>query len=289
MPTVLNLCRRGKQTLLCSLLFLPFLGLYPYPAGDPCQGCKTGADTIGRKKDRHYKREVREWKRHESDIIGRYLQLVQLQKQLAAEGKREDQQAVLNERIRRLKTIVATLDLLRYDDSPYYYIIRKVPSTQGVGETVYDPCSQEVAFGIQDSDDGTYSLVHEVTHGLQFTRGEMVFDRCSGLSVGDDIGDELEAYRNQFAYDTASVSGIHTFAEIDSTWLRSLRDRDGVYLYSPYITGKYNVIGLRTVTVDSDTVALREAYPAIKAWGYYPFPLKDASHFIFRDGRKTSR
>jgi len=207
---------------------------------------------------------------------------VQLLRQLQASGKQHDQQTVLQERIRRLKIVLSTLNSLRYD-SPYYYTIRKVPSMQGTGETVYDPYSREIAFGIQDGSDNTYSFVHEITHGLQFMEGEMVFDRSSGSGVGDDIGDELEAYKNQFAYDTGSISGVHSFAEIDSTWLRSLKDRDSVFLYSPEINGRYNVIGMKTVTVDSDTSVLREAYPKVSAWGCYPYPLKDKNHFIFRE------
>jgi len=297
MPTILNLCRRGKQTFLCSLFFLPFIGYSPHhPAESPgegsgCPAClgrsgsfgPSGTDTIGRKKDKHYRREVKEWNRHESDVIDRYLQLVQQK----AEGRKEDQPEVLNERIRRLKIIVTTMNILKDDESPYYYIIRKVPSTQGVGETVYDPYIREIVFCIQDSSYNTYSFVHEVTHGLQFTQGEMVFDKSSGYSVGDDIDDELEAYKNQFAFDTESIYGIHSFGEIDSAWLRSLKDRQGVFLYSPVISNKYNVIGLRSVTVESDTNALKEAYPAIQAWGRDPFPLQDKGHFIFRK-RKTS-
>jgi hypothetical protein len=114
-------------------------------------------------------------------------------------------------------------------------------------------------------------------------QGEMVFDRFSGSGVGDDIDDELEAYRNQFAYDTGSISGIHSFAEIDSAWLRGLKDRDGVFLYSPEANRRYNVIGLKTVTVDSDTAALKEAYPKIPVWENYLYPLKDKYHFIFRE------
>jgi hypothetical protein len=225
---------------------------------------------------------VKYWNYQESAVIDRYLSLVQLLRQLQASGKRDDQQTVLQERIRRLKIVLATLNILRYD-SPYYYNIRKVPSSQGAGETVYDPCSREIEFGIQDSSSNTYSFVHEITHGLQFMQGEVVFDRSARASVGDDIGDELEAYKNQFAYDTGSISGIRSFAEIDSTWLRSLKDRSGIFLYSPEISGKYNVIGLKTVTVDSDTTALKEAYPKIQAWGSYLYPLKDGYHFFFRE------
>jgi len=272
------------------MLFLPFLGSFSGFSGFTGQvagygnGRATAADTIGRITDRHHRRDVRYWNHQESSVIDRYLSLVQLLRQLKASGKQDDQQTVLQERIRRLKMVVATLNNLRYD-SPYYYNIRKVPSSQGTGETVYDPCSREIAFGIQDSSYNTYSFVHEITHGLQFMQGEMVFDRSSGSSVGDDIGDELEAYKNQFAYDTGSISGIHSFAEIDSTWLRSLKDRGNVFLYSPEISGKYNVIGLKTVTVDSDTTALKEAYPKIQVWGNYLYPLKDKYHFFFRERR----
>ena len=268
--------------MFSSLVILPFLLYFPcYPAGH-CFLRYPGADTIGRMTDRHYKREVKEWKRHESEVIDRYLQLVQLQEELSKEGQTED--GVLNERIRRLKVFVPGLDRLESDDSTYY-IIRKVSSELGTGGTIYNPRTGEVEFGIQDGGNSTYSFVHEVTHGMQFMRGEMVFDRDSGASVGDDIGDELEAYKNQFAYDTGSVSGIHSFEAMDSVWLRGLKDREGVFIYGTEINGRYNVIGLKTVTVDSDIRTLREAYPAIKEWGTDLFPLKDKAHFIFRGGR----
>jgi hypothetical protein len=223
-----------------------------------------------------------DWNRHETAVKKRFRKLVRRQERLAARGRRKDRQEVLGERIRRLKIIISTLDFLK-QDSPYCYVIRRIPSDQGAGATVYEPRDRAIAFGIQDSGNNTYSFVHEVTHGLQFARGEIVFDMISGYSVGDDIGDELEAYKNQFAYDDGSVSGIRSFGQMDSAWLRSLKNRDGVFLYSPDSTGKYNVIGLETVTVDSDTNTLRKAYPAIKAWKYFLYPLRDSTRFIFRE------
>jgi hypothetical protein len=271
MPPVLNLCRNGKQTILCSLLIL---GL------TPLQASPTPSDTIGRKKDKNYKKEIRQWNHHENEVQTRYLDLTKQKDRLAAEGKSD---TLLNQRVTRLKKIVSTLDFLRHDDSPYYYIVTTVPATQSAGATVYDPKTRYIVFGIQDAANNTYSFVHEVTHGLQFAQGQLVFNKSSGLSVGDDIGDELEAYRNQFAYDTTSVSGIHAFAEMDSAWLRSLKDRDSVPIYSPKIAGRYNTIGLTTVTVDSDTAALKAAYPEITSWGDFLLPLKDAIHYIFRE------
>jgi hypothetical protein len=299
MLTFLNLCHRGRQTFLCSLVFLPFFGssffngglllrvVSRYTAG-PAAALETtgaGVDTIGRTTDRHHRRDAKYWKHEASCVSDRYLSLVLLLRRLQASGKQDAQQIVLQERIRRLNMVLSIIDSLK-SDSPYYYNIRRVPAVEGAGATVYDPCSREITFGIQDSSDNTYSFVHEITHGLQFMQGEMVFDRGTGAGVGDDIGDELEAYKNQFAYDIGSIPGIHSFAEIDSSWLRSLRDREGAFLYSPDINGRYNVIGLKTVTIDSDTSALKEAYPNIPAWGCYPYPLKDKYHFFFRKRKR---
>src|SRR6202000_3476486 len=109
--------------------------------------------------------------------------------------------------------------------------------------------------------------------------GGIVFNKKSGSGMGDDIDDELEAYKNQFSYEIATLGNFefstqNPFDVMDSVWLLRLKDADSVLMYSSKPSGKYSVIGLRHVTADSDTNTLKEAYPSIRRWNK-PYPLKD--------------
>ena len=291
MPTILNICLKGKIPLFCALFILPF---YPLSTVNSPTNL-SDIDTIGKRTDRHHRRDLNKWRTHKGNVISEYSDLLRIEADFEAESRNNPKDSlllgqrmiVMKERIRRLLAVIYTLDRLESDTQAY--VVRISSAKESAGGTSYNPRSHEVEFWINDS---TYNFVHETTHGGQYIKGEIVFNKKSGNSMGDDIDDELEAYKNQFSYEIATLANFEfstksPFEVIDSVWLLRLKDADSVLMYSSQPSKKYNVIGLRHVTVESDTNTLKEAYPSVRSWNK-PYPLKDTCYYLFREGYTDS-
>jgi hypothetical protein len=291
MPAILNICLKGKIPLFCALFILP---LYP-PSIVNGPTKLSDIDTIGKRTDRHHQRDLKKWSSHKGNVISEYSDLLKLEADFETESHNSPKDSlrlrqtitVLKERIRRLLAVIYTLNRLESDSQAY--VIRISSAKQSTGGMIYNSRSHEVEFWINDS---TYSFVHETTHGRQYIKGEIVFNKKSGNSMGDDIDDELEAYKNQFSYEITSLANFEfstksPFEVIDSVWLLRLKDTDSVLIYTSKPSKKYNVIGLRHVTVESDTNTLKEAYPSVRSWNK-PCPLKDTCYYLFREGYTDS-
>lgn len=290
MPTILT-CLKGNITLFYALFSLPFHT--PSPVNSPVNLPVT--DTIGKRTDRHHQRDLNKWKSHKGDVLSEYSDLLRLEADFEAESHHSPADSlrlgqaviVMKERIRRLRAVIYSLDTLESDSQ--VYVLKIASASHSTGGTIYNPSSHEVEFWINDS---TYSFVHETTHGRQYTKGEIVFNKKSGNSMGDDIDDELEAYKNQFSYEITSLadfefSAKNPFELIDSVWLLRLKDADSVFIYSSQPSKKYNVIGLRPVTVESDSNMLKKAYPSVRSWNLL-YPLKDTCYYLFRERHTDS-
>ena len=290
MPAILTVCRKGSPTLLCSFFILPFFtpGI---KLAHPATVHTKMTDTIGRKTDVNYKGEKTEWDQRLGEVQAEYLDLIREVSGLEAEKEARRNDSILarnimvkKERIRRLKAVINNLNTLAADSA--VYVIKTLADTSKIGWTCYNKKTREIEFWIKP--EITYSFVHETTHGIQFINGEFVFDKETGLSIGDDIDDELEAYKNQFSYQIISLpnfafSSNDQFSLIDSAWLLSLKDAKGITVYSDTPRVNYPAIGRYKVTVDSDTNALKKAYPLQKKWPDTLYPLKDRTFNLFRN------
>lgn len=82
--------------------------------------------------------------------------------------------------------------------------------------------------------------------------------------MGQDLGDEIGAYRAQFAFDPSSVSGLTSsstptsFNAITSPWVQGITKTDGTKPYGP--GGSANT-GLVPVNINSNVNTLMQAYP----------------------------
>lgn len=288
MPSILNVCRKGSPTFLCAFLILPLFTPLICPAAAVPNKMP---DTIGRKSDAHYKREKKDWNQGQGEVQAEYLDLIREISGLEAEKKTSGNDSILTrhiivkkERIRRLKAVINNLNALVADSA--VYVIKTLADTLQVGGTYYNKDTREIEFWIKPKI--PYSFVHETTHGNQFINGEFVFDKETGLSIGDDIDDEVEAYKNQFSYQITSLpnftfSSNDQFSLIDSAWLLSLKDTKGITVYSDTPKANYPAIGRYKVTVDSDITALKRAYPLQKEWPDTLYPLKDRTYYFFRN------
>jgi hypothetical protein len=159
------------------------------------------------------------------------------------------------------------LDSLR--ESIQRYGISYIDSSPGYMS--YDIPNDIVYFNIQK--DNVANFIHETTHGAQFQQGEIVFrdtlisDRKTIVDgVGDDLDNELEAYRAQFAYDRLSVADLPdkythpaSLDGITGQWLLGLTNADGYHqLYMP--NGREG-IAAQPINIFSTKKDMEAAYP----------------------------
>ncbi len=171
-------------------------------------------------------------------------------------------QGNLGERISSLNTSLETMGTLEASDQ-VYSLSRAAEGSNG-GLTL-DPKTNviNISFG------NTANFVHETTHAGQFETGDVAFNKQSGVSLAQDVFDEVAAYKAQFAYSPSSVSGLtstsvaNSFGSITASWVQGL---GGGSLYVPlghpnYIPGVSANTGVSPLNINSTKSDFIKAYP----------------------------
>jgi len=137
--------------------------------------------------------------------------------------------------------------------------VYELKSGQTEGGLTYDSSSGNIVIGYGN----TSNFVHEATHAGQFESGGIAFN-SNGLSVLQDLGDEVSAYKAQFAYSPSSVSGLSgtskasSFGGITGAWVQGLNDASGNKLYGPGGSAKTGITPLNMNSTRADFI---RAYP----------------------------
>ena len=171
-------------------------------------------------------------------------------------------QGNLGKRISSLNSSLETLGVLESSDQ--VYSLSQITDGSNGGVTLNTETNTiNISFG------GTANFVHEATHAGQFESGDMAFSSTSGLSLGQDVYDEIAAYKAQFAYKPSSVSGLtstsvaNSFGSITHSWVQGLA---GGSLYVPlehpnYIPGVSANTGVSPLNINSGRSDFIKAYP----------------------------
>jgi len=160
----------------------------------------------------------------------------------------------LNERISSLDGTLANLGTLEGSDQVYSLN----PNAGEQGGTTYDSKTGNVVFNYK----GTANFVHETTHGGQFESGDVGFNKVTGYGIGNDVHDEVSAYKAQFGYDPSTVSGLtssstaNSFNSITTTWVQALTRSDGSKPYS-----QNSGVGIAPVNMNTTRDGIIKAYP----------------------------
>lgn len=180
----------------------------------------------------------------------------------------------LNDRIKSLDGSLATLATL--DSSSQVYSLNQIGSGQ-VGGLSYDSSTGNVVINFDGS---TSNFVHETTHGGQFENGDIAFDSADGKPYAMDVGDEVAAYKAQYAFEPSSV-GVTSSASITTSWLHNVTDPAGNKIYAPGGWANTGLIPLNTNSTKADMI---KAYPHNKSLQGLPnnFTFKSISTLIFR-------
>jgi RHS repeat-associated protein len=114
----------------------------------------------------------------------------------------------------KLTGIINGIDELKSSDVMYKVVVDE-KILPGKGVTDIDRSTGDIL--IKYSIDPSNELIgHEITHGVQYDRGEISFNR-NGYGVLYDITDETNAYKNA----RIGVAGIGINVNIDDKWTRS--------------------------------------------------------------------
>jgi|GEM_PF-3947061 len=275
MPTVLNICLKGGIPLFCAFLVSPLLN--SYSANIHIHSIKLlSADTIGTKTLSGYEEIRKEWEKYRNEVVAKQDSLTGAIHDIDQEAKSNGWSSkkytnALGDLPQRLVSLNATLiNLNLLDSSIQHYRIKDLEDVDsGKAETLFNIQTCEIEFHIEKNN--TASFVHETTHGALYERQEIAYlwgmyvDSAKGLlqSFGNDYGDEVEAYRAQFAFDRASVCNLNSsseaksFRKITEDWVKDLTIGND----TPYKPGGFANIASVHVNVDSRVRDLKKAYP----------------------------
>jgi RHS repeat-associated protein len=164
----------------------------------------------------------------------------------------------MNDRITSLTGTMNNLSTL--EQSSQSYSLNKI-AAGATGDTSYDPATGDVVISFGN----TANFVHETTHAGQFESGDIAFDSTTpGVTYANDTGDEIAAYKAQYAYDPSSVSGLNStstansFSGITVNWLQNLSDSSGNKIYAPGGAANTAVYPLNT---NSGRADILKGYP----------------------------
>ena len=202
--------------------------------------------------------------------------LLKQKRKVGVKKKLNRKQGNLNERVSSLNKSIDNFGVL--ENSSQVYSLKTGVSERGT--TSYNPKTEniDISFG------STANFVHETTHAAQFESGDLAFDATTGLGIGIDLADEVEAYKAQFAFSPSSVSNIKSsttassFSAITTSWVQNITTSTGA---KPYLNH-----GLYPININSTKSEMLKAYPR-KAPALIGLPnnfiLKNSPSLIFKN------
>ena len=198
----------------------------------------------------------KEWARNKSIIQRNLGRMQQRWDKLAGNGANDSRITNLGERISSIHSTLGTMENL--ESSSQVYALGGLDEN-GLGGLRYNNSTGIITIGYN----GTANFIHEVTHGGQFETGDIAFALENNRTYGQDIFDEVAAYRAQYAYDPSSVSrlpspgSVRTITDINPAWVQGIV-YNGENIYTP--TGSART-GLYPVNINSTKADLMRAYP----------------------------
>jgi len=222
-----------------------------------------------------------EWKKLRNDIANRRDNLQKKVDRLItkAEAKGWNAEKLASkigdktERIATLSSTLNTMSTLESSNQGYSLSHTKTGEYGGVSLN-----TETNIIDIKFESGNTANFVHEVTHAGQFETGDIAFDSKTGMTLAQDIYDEVAAYKAQYAYDPSSVSRLtstsvaNSYGSITASWVQGL---GGGSLYVPigspnYIQGVSANTGVGPLNINSTRADFINAYPAYPGFKTLP-------------------
>jgi hypothetical protein len=221
-----------------------------------------------------------EWSRHKELIIDKRDSLQQAiteKENRSCRNKEKAQQEInnLKARVTWLDNVIELINSLEKSDEQYILKTSDKPE----GSTSWDTKRKCVVLTVGS----TANFIHEITHGGQYETGEIIFDALLEKSYLQDLHDETDAYKAQYAYDPASITGLksntvaRSMEDITPQWVANLQSKEGEKTYRDH--------GLIRVNINSSKATLLMAYPQLenqfKTWADN-YTMKEVPNVVYK-------
>lgn len=225
--------RQFSYVLIINLIGFASAVMDPSLPGPPVSSAPKGINSLC----------LDEWSRHKELILNKRdsLHYAIIDKEKCNRNKEKIQQEITSLK-NRLTILDKVIDLVNtLEKSDVEYILRS--SQKAEGSTSYDTRRKCIVLTVGS----TANFIHEITHGGQYEAGEIMFDSLLDKSYLQDLFDEAEAYKAQFAYDPSSVSALRsgsvarTLEEITPQWVEDLQSQDGEKTYREHSKIRVNI------------------------------------------------
>ena len=200
----------------------------------------------------------KEWERQKRQIERTRNQMEKRINNMDTDNKNYE---AVSERLSSLNSTLKTMSAM--DSSKEVYSLTKAAPGENGGLTLNSNRKIVIKYG------STPNFVHEVTHAGQFESYDLGFS-YTGRTLAQDVYDEIDAYKAQYAYSPESVAALESSSyvfsssDITASWLFGIRS-NGKLVYN----NKTSNIGLSRVTINSTKKDLIKAYPK-KDFSKYP-------------------
>lgn len=197
-----------------------------------------------------------EWSRHKELILAKRdsLSYAILDRPTCKSDKAHQDLAVLQWRLDKLEKIIARIGIL--ENSDVEYVLKGTSKEEG--STSWDAYKKCIVLTVGS----TANFIHELMHGWQYETGEIMFDARFNKCYLQDLEDEVEAYKAQYAYDPGSVSNLRATSTVRSMrsitplWVAGLINKEGEKTYAEHARVRVNI--------NSPKAMLMLAYPQLQ-------------------------
>lgn len=197
-----------------------------------------------------------EWSRHKELILAKRDSLSYAILDISKSTREKAQQdlVLLKSRLDKLEKVIARIGILENSDDEY--VLKG--TTKDEGSTSWDVNRKCIVLTVGS----TANFIHELMHGWQYETGEIIFDARFNKCYLQDLEDEVEAYKAQYAYDPASVaqlpaaSVVRSMPGITTLWVSGLTNKEGERSYAEH--------GKVRVNINSPKAMLMLAYPQLQ-------------------------
>ncbi len=135
----------------------------------------------------------------------------------------------------------------KVEESTQVYSIKRINPKDDFGEIKLNTETDIIELYVGN----VSNFVHELTHAGQYERGDLAFHAIDGSTLLIDFGDEVEAYKNQYAYDPSVLENISTrpssMSDVNSKFVAELG-------YAA------NNLGVAPININSSKVDLMYSY-----------------------------
>lgn len=219
-----------------------------------------------------------EWSKHKELILHKRDSLHHAITGKAKCCRKEKVQQEIQALKNRLEILDRVIDLITMlEKSDMEYTLK--PSQKAEGSTSYDTRQRCIVLTVGS----TANFIHEITHAGQYEAGEIMFDSVLDKSYLQDLYDEIEAYKAQYAYDPSSVSALTSSAvvrsldDITPKWVEDLQSPEGEKTYHEHSRIRVNI--------HSGKATLLMAYPQLesqfKGWADN-WTMKEVPHVVYK-------